>query len=216
MTTADSVQIKSPWSHRNYRDTLRIFRCWKFFLYFGRHHPFFGVLVALVRACDHNNAHLNISGLSLVTSALSCLARSGKQRHGKGRKKLLLFLWNNWVCVVWVPWLPRIWEGPGTSAEICDPSKVCCTMANPWMLWTQKGCPWYPVSWQEQWCMERRDSHAGWGCCEVLWNLIGNKIRFDRIYIHRLFDLVILQLLWVAVQQQWGTRWNPAVCALPK
>lgn len=214
MTTADSVQIKSPWSHRNYRDTLRIFRCWKFFLYFGRHNPFFGVLVALVRACDHNNAHLNISGLSLVTSALSCLARSGKQRHGKGRKKLLLFLWNNWVCV-------------GVSAVVAKDLRR--TWHQCWNLWSLQGLLHYGqslnaldpermsmISWQEQWCMERRDSHAGWGCSEVLWNLTGNKIRFDRIYIHRLFDLVILQLQRVALQQQWGTRWNPAVCALPK
>lgn len=43
----------------------------KVIFYFGRHNHFFGVLVALVRTCDHNNTHLNISGHSLVTSVLA-------------------------------------------------------------------------------------------------------------------------------------------------
>lgn len=184
----------------------------KVLFYFRRHNPFFWSVGGIGESPVIRTMTMSIFLGSLWFPLFfpDSLARSGKQRRGKGMEKFLHFFEIIVFLCVGVPCLPRIWDGPGTSAQICDPSKVCCTMANPWMLCTLKGCPCYPASWQH-WGMERRDSHTVWGCPEVLWNLIGNTVS-----IHRLFDLVILQLLWVVLQQQWGTRWNPAACALPK
>lgn len=73
----------------------------KVILYFERHNPFFGVLVALVRACDHNSAHLNISGLSLATSVLakiSCQVRKVETWKGK-EKNYCHFFEMNWIAV---------------------------------------------------------------------------------------------------------------------
>lgn len=83
----------------------------KVLFYFGRHNPFFGVLVALVRACDHNNAHLNISGLSLVTFVLAkmfCQVR--KVETWKGKEKIIA-IEMNWIAVC------------GCECQICQGSE---------------------------------------------------------------------------------------------
>lgn len=217
MTTAESVQKKSPWSDlkswKLQRHTKNI-QMLKVLFYFGRHDPFFRVLVALVRACDHNNDHLNISGLSLVISVLakmSCQVKKLETWKGKERITAIPLKWIESLCVGvsarFAKDLRRTWHlcsNLWSLQGLLHYSQSLSALGSPY-----KGCPWYPAPWQEQWCMERRESHTVWGCSEVLWNLIGNKNRFDRIHIHRLFDSVILQLLRVVLQQHWGAQVKP-------
>lgn len=153
-----------------------------------------------------------------ILAKTSCWVRKVETcRCGKGRKNLTA------VFLKRIGFL-RVGAGARFAKDLRRTSHLCSKPWSPkgllhygWALnapdTLYKGCPRYHACWQEQWCMGRRDKCTAWGCSNILWNLIGNKIRFDRKYIYRLFNCIILQLLWVVLQQQWGAQVKPCcVC----
>lgn len=201
--------------HENFRDALWIIRCQMFFFTLRGTTGFFlgwwwwhwrePVVIAVPISI------FLMPELSLVISALdetSCWVRKTETyRHGKGRKNFQQFLWNKLDSCVQCEDLRRTLH---LCSKLWSPKALLHHGWAPSALDTPYGgCPCYDACWQEQWRIGREDKSTAWGCCNFLWNLIGNKIRFDRKYIYRLFNCITLQLLWVVSQQQWGAQVKP-------
>lgn len=176
------------------------------FFYFGSHCPFFRVMVTLERACGQYSLCLS----SLYSCKTTCWVRKVETcRCRKKRKSLEQFLW-------------RELDSCRCMDEVCRGSEKVVELVTqgPMALRLSPERARHPGQRMSTLLclLARGDVWEGEiSCSNVLWNVIGNKPRSDRKCIYSLFNCIILQLLWVVLQQQWGARVQPCcVCAPPK